>query len=198
MIISYHGCNGFNLLDRALPPVSGKIPPVYRKRPLRLLAGVEHRLKILYYRQRQSWKLVLHSPAASDALQSQYARAYRDLINTTQTNGVRLVLANYSMAVNRQSELDVVKFYQATFPAVFALIRANLAHSLLVEQLAQQHPGICFVDTHPHLDGAHENFIDVNHLTQAGRQQLAENVFAGIRKVLEEDLSRRDHADAAP
>ena len=55
MIISYHGCNGFRLLDGALPPVSGKIPPVYRKRPLELLAGAEHRLKILYYRQHQSW-----------------------------------------------------------------------------------------------------------------------------------------------
>lgn len=198
MIISYHGGNGFRMLDRALPPVSGKIPPVYRKRPLKLLAAVEHRLKILYYLQHQSWKLEVHSPAASNALQSQYAQAYRDLINITQTNGVRLVLANYSMAVNNQSELDVVTFYQATFPHVFGLIRANMAHSLLVEQLAQQYPGICFVDTHPHLDGAHEDFIDVVHLTQEGRQQLAENVFVGIRKVLEEDLSRRDHADAAP
>jgi lysophospholipase L1-like esterase len=198
MIISYHGFNGFRMLDHALPPVSGKIPPVYRKRPLKLLADVEYRLKILYHRQHQSWKLVLHSPAASTVLQSQYARAYRDLINCTQTNGVRLVLANYSMAVNSQSELDVVKFYQATFPQVFAVIRANMAHSLLVEQLAQQHPGICFVDTHPHLDGAHENFIDLCHLTQEGRRQLAENVFADIRKVLEEDLSRRDHADASP
>jgi hypothetical protein len=198
MIISYHGCNGFRMLDHALPPVSGKIPPVYRKRPLKLLADAEHRLKILYYRQRQSWKLRMHSPAVTNVLQSQYARAYRDLINTTQTNGVRLVLANFSMAVNSQSELDVVKFYQATFQYVFAMIRANMAHSLLVEQLAQQHPGICFVDTHPHLDGAHENFIDVVHLTQEGRQQLAENIFAGIRKVLEEDLSRRDQADAAP
>ena len=198
MIISYHGYNGFRMLNGALPPVSGKIPPVYRKRPLKLLADVEHRLKILYYRQHQSWKLVVHSPAASNVLQSQYARAYRDLINTTQTNGVRLVLANYSMAVNTQSELDVVKFYQATFPWVFTMIRANMAHSLLVEQLTQQHPGICFVDTHPHLDGAHEDFIDVTHLTQEGRRQLAENIFAGISKVLEEDLSRRDHAEAAP
>lgn len=198
MIISYHGCNGFRLLDHALPPVSGKIPPVYRKRPMRLLAGVEHRLKILYYRQHQSWKLVVQSPAVSNVLQSQYARAYRGLINTTQTNGVRLALANFSLAVNSQSDLDVVKFYQATFPQVFGMIRANKAHSLLVEQLAQQYPGICLVDTHPHLDGAHENFIDVVHLTQEGRQQLAENVFAGIRKVLEEDLSRRDHAAAAP
>lgn len=198
MIISYHGCNGFRMLDRALPPISGKIPPVYRKRPLKLLADVEHRLKILYYRQQQGGKLVVHSPTASDVLQSQYARAYCDLINTTQTNGVRLALANFSMAVNRQSELDVVKFYQATFPQVFALIRANMAHSLLVGQLAQQQRDICFVDTHPHLDGAHENFIDLIHLTQEGRQQLAENVFAGIRKVLEEDLSRRDQAAAAP
>jgi lysophospholipase L1-like esterase len=198
MIISYHGVNGFRMLDHALPPVSGRIPPVYRKRPLKLLADAEHRLKILYYRQRQGWKLVVQSPTPTNALQSEYARAYRDLIHIAQTNGVRLALANFCLAVNRQSDLDVVRFYQATFPQVFSLIRANLAHSLLVEQLAQQHPGVCFVDTHPRLDGVHENFIDAVHLTQEGRQQLAENVFAGIRKVLEEDLSRRDDATAAP
>ena len=161
---------------------------------MRLLAGVEHRLKILYYRQR-SWNLVVHSPKVSNVLESEYARAYRDLITITQTNGIRLALANFSLAVNSHSSLDVVKFYQATFPSVFGLIRANMAHSLLVEQMTQQDPRICFVDTHPHLDGANENFIDLAHLTQDGRQQLAENIFVSIRRVLDEDLSRNEHAD---
>jgi hypothetical protein len=44
------------------------------------------------------------------------------------------------------------------------------------------------VDTHPHLDGEHEKFIDIIHLTGDGNRQLAENVFAGIRGVLEKDL----------
>ncbi len=45
------------------------------------------------------------------------------------------------------------------------------------------------MDTHPGLDGEHEKFIDLGHLTQEGRQQLAENIFAGIKEVLEKDLA---------
>ncbi|MGO8700646.1 MAG: hypothetical protein ACLQVY_23395 [Limisphaerales bacterium] len=41
-----------------------------------------------------------------------------------------------------------------------------------------------------HLDGDHEKFIDIIHLTNEGRRQLAENIFAGIRETLERDLAR--------
>ena len=101
-------------------------------------------------------------------------------------------LANFSLAVNRQSEPGVVEFYGATFPVVTWLIRANEVHTQLVRTLAQTHPEVCLVDTHPHLDGVHEKFVDLAHLTQAGRQQLAENIFAGIRSTLEADLSRNE------
>jgi len=54
--------------------------------------------------------------------------------------------------------------------------------------LKAEYPEICFVDTHPHLDGEHEKFIDAIHLTGDGNRQLAENVFAGIRGVLVKDV----------
>ena len=54
---------------------------------------------------------------------------------------------------------------------------------------AATHSNVCFIDTHPHLNGEHEKFIDVMHFTQAGRQEAAENVFAGIKPILERDLS---------
>jgi hypothetical protein len=189
MIISYHGVNGFRLLDRALPPVSGKAPPPYRQRPLKLLADCEYRLKIFRYRQHQSQRLMFHRPSLSQVMNSKYAQSYRQLIEMTRTNGVRLVLANFSMAVNPRSDPDVIGFYQAAFPAVYALMRANLAHSLMLQELARQHPEVCLVDTNPGLDGAHEKFIDLAHLTQEGRQQLAEKIFAVVRRVLEDDLS---------
>jgi lysophospholipase L1-like esterase len=189
MIISYHGVNGFRLLDRALPPVSGKPPPPYRQRPLKLLADCEYRLKIIRYCQRQSQRLMFHQPSLSQVMDSNYAQSYRELIELARTNGVRLVLANFSMAVNPGSDPDVIGFYRAAFPAVYALMRANLAHSLMLQELARQHPEVCLADTHPGLDGAHERFIDLAHLTQAGRQQLAENLFAAVSKVLENDLS---------
>jgi lysophospholipase L1-like esterase len=69
-------------------------------------------------------------------------------------------------------------------------MEANEIHSRLVAELAAQYPDICLVDTHPHLDGVHQNFIDPIHFTQDGRRQLAENMFAGIRAVLEKDLSK--------
>jgi hypothetical protein len=60
---------------------------------------------------------------------------------------------------------------------------------MIVRQLAQQHPEVHFVDTHPNLDGDHDKFIDLMHLTQEGRRQLAETMFAGIKELLERDLA---------
>ncbi|MGO8676372.1 MAG: SGNH/GDSL hydrolase family protein [Limisphaerales bacterium] len=184
MIISYHGFNGFRLLDGALPAVSGKAPPRYRQRPLKLLADCEYRLKVMRDRGRRSRGLTFHQPGVSQVMSSKYARLYGELIEIARTNGVRLVLANFSMAVNPRSDPDVIGFYQGTFPSVYGLMRANLAHSLMVAELARQHPEVCLADTHPGLDGAHEKFIDLAHLTQEGRRQLAENIFAVVKKVL--------------
>jgi hypothetical protein len=129
-------------------------------------------------------------------METHYAEAYRQMIQIAQTNRIRLVLATCSLAVNDQSNPGVVEFYQSVFPSVRWQIRANTAHSLIVRQMAEQHPEICLVDTRPNLDGEHEKFIDLMHFTQEGRQQLAETFFAGIRKVLEADLSRPESVSA--
>ena len=109
--------------------------------------------------------------------------------NAPSTNGIRLALANFSMAVNQASDPKVIDFYRGGGTrAAYGFIRANAVHSLIVSQLAAQHPEVCFVDTHPHLDGEHEKFIDLIHFTGEGERQLAENIFAGIRNALEQDL----------
>ena len=196
MIISYHGYNGFHLLEKSLPLATVKNPPVYAPRPLKLLADGEYRLKIMVFKWRQTAPLFQHPPAYSKPMETEYAQAYRQLIQLARTNGIRLVLANYSMAVNSRSDPDVVEFYRKTFPAVLWQMKANEVHSAIVQELAQQHPEVCLVDTRPHLDGEHAHFTDLIHFTQDGRQQLAETFFAGIRKILEEDLSRPGPADA--
>ncbi len=190
LLLSYHGANGFRMLDEALPSLIGRFPPIYKPRPLKLLADCEYRLRILYYRRRQTLDLTrpARRPLLSDVAQSKYAGAYGQLIQIAQTNHLRLALANFSLAVNQQSAPEVVEFYGTSFPLVARMIQANQAHSRLLEILARQHPEICLVDTHPGLDGVHQKFINMGHLTQPGRQQLAENIFAGIKKVLEEDL----------
>jgi lysophospholipase L1-like esterase len=190
MILSYHGANGFYLIDKSVLPPMGPVPPVYRERPVKLAADAEHRLRMLLFRYHARQRNVSATPPVPP-LNTQYAAAYRQLIQCARTNGVRLALANFSMAVNPDSDPSVIAFYMGGGArSAQAFVRANAVHSLIVSQLAAEHPEVCFVDTHPHLDGDHEKFIDVIHLTDEGRRQLAENIFAGIRHTLEQDLAQ--------
>jgi lysophospholipase L1-like esterase len=187
MILSYHGYNGFKLFTKSLPRSQGQRPaPIYKPRPLRLLAQVEYRLKMDVYKARTAMKT---PPLLANPLETEYARAYQQLIQIARTNHIRLALANFSMAVNPGSSPETVKFYQAGFPLVQWEVRANRVHSLIVKQMVQAHPEVGFIDTHTNLDGCSENYIDLVHFTQAGRQQLAETIFVGIQKTLEADLA---------
>jgi lysophospholipase L1-like esterase len=189
LVISYHGFNGFRLLDAALPPVQGSPPPSYCERPIQLLADCEHRLKLMVYNARRDRGHPQSRHAAEDVLSTRYAEAYRALIELTRTNGIGLVLANFSMAVNRASDPAVIEFYRAGFPSVYAQIAANEVHSRLVERLAKEN-GLRCLDTHIALDGQDEKFIDRVHLTQRGRNDLAEAIFSGIREQLVEFLPK--------
>lgn len=189
MIVSYHGYNGFYLIQPALPRVRSTGPPPYRDRPLKILADCEYRLRLMFQEHREEANLYRHPVRLADPLKNQCARDYLALIRAARTNHIRLVLANYSMAVNAHSDLDVIQFYRKRFPMVFWQIQANEVHSAIVSRLAAEYPGVACVDTHPGLDGKHDKYIDLIHFTQAGRRQLAENIFAGISNLLEEDLS---------
>ena len=142
------------------------------------------------FRRREAVQLSPQPPDFGDPMRTEYAAHYRQLIGLAQTNGIRLVLANYSMAVNRQSDPDVIEFYSQRASAISWVIKANEVHSAIVRQLTQECPDVGFVDTHPHLDGEHDRFIDLMHLTQEGRQQIAEEMYAGIEKILREELAR--------
>ena len=189
LLISYHGINGFGLLDRAIPPLGEPRAPAYKPRPIKLLADAEYGIKMRLYRQGLVPKTSPSRTAAVAPLESDYARAYRELIMAAQTNHIRLALANFSMAVNERSDTDVIAFYRAGFPAAYWLIQANILHSTLLQQLAKEHPEVLHVDTHPNLDGEHDKFIDLIHLTQQGRNQLAENIFTGIQDILKSELA---------
>lgn len=188
MLICYHGINGFHLLDRGQPALQGR-PPLYLPRPLQLLADCEYRIRLLHYGRNLAAQLLNQPSRSPDVMQTDCAKAYRGLIQAAQTNHIRFVLANFSMAVNDRSPADVVEFFRPRFPSVCLVLRNNDAHSQLVEQLARDYADICFVNTHPHLDGEEEKYLDLVHFCHAGDQQLAENFFAGIEKVLEQDLT---------
>src|SRR5262249_20986751 len=145
-------------------------------RPLKLLADVEYHVKLSSYRRRRMGKLNSAPPDFSKPMETPYADLYRELIRVTETNHIQLVLANYAMAVNSDSDSELIQFYRGGFPAIYSQIKANRAHSTIVEQLAAEHPGICLVDTHPHLDGKHENFLDLVHFNKQGEERMAETV----------------------
>jgi lysophospholipase L1-like esterase len=145
--------------------------------------------------RREEALLAARASSFADPLRTEYAGAYRQLIRFTETNHIRLVLADYSMAANENTPRGIVNFYRARFPAIVWWIKANQVHSMIVRQLAQQHTGVVFVDTHPNLDGDHDKFIDLMHFTQAGRQQLAETLFAGIKEPLKRDFAAAAQAD---
>jgi lysophospholipase L1-like esterase len=191
LIISYHGANGFHMLDSSVLPPLGPAPPAYQERPLKLAAEAEHRFRMLLFRYRARRREVSTVPPEARPMETQYAAAYRELIECARTNGIRLALANFSMAVNQASDPKVIDFYRGGGTrAAYGFMRANAVHSLIVSQLAAEHPEVCFVDTHPHLDGEHEKFIDLIHFTGEGDRQLATNIFTGIRDILQQDLAR--------
>jgi len=189
MIISYHGYNGFGMIHGVVPLSNRYVVPLYRRRPVKLLADCEYRLRVMNAVSREQAWLSARTSSSVSPLQTDYARTYRELIRIAQTNNVKLVLANYSMAVNENSPQRILDFYRRRYPGVVYWIKANQIHSTIVRQLAQQHPQVLFVDTHPNLDGDHDKFIDLMHFTQAGRQQFAETMFAGIRDVLVGDIA---------
>lgn len=183
VIISYHGYNGFRMLDSAVPPAHGLRPPSYPKRPLKLLADAEHRLRLAAWKRRSATPPP--KPAAREnPLATPYAEAYRRLIALCEQHGVQLALATFSMAVNPASPPEVVDFYRRGFPSVHAQIQANHVHTQIARTLAAEHPRVLLVDTQPLLDGRQEQFIDLIHLTQEGRNTLAEALFQGLRPVL--------------
>jgi lysophospholipase L1-like esterase len=190
LIISYHGANGFYMIDNSVLPPLGPAPPAYQERPLKLAGEAEHRLRMLWFNWHAQRRIVPAVAPGARPMETQYAASYRELIQCARTNGIRLALANFSMAVNQASDPRVIDFYRGGGTrAAYGFIRANAAHSLIVSQLAAENPEVCFVDTHPHLDGDHEKFIDLIHFSGDGDRQLATNMFNGIRDLLQKDLA---------
>jgi hypothetical protein len=189
LIISYHGWNGFPWLYPALPPIAMKSGPPYRPRPLWLLAECEYRVKLLFFRDRLTTRKIREQPSSADVMENHYANLYRELIALAQTNDIRLAIANYSMAVNSASDPDVVKFYRGTFPSVQPTIQVNEMHSQLVRELARLHPEVCFVDTHPQLDGEHSKFVDLVHFAPEGDLQMGQTFFGSLSNLLREEFA---------
>lgn len=193
MIISYHGYNGFDFLASATPVLQESLPKRI-PRPSPTLAGLEHGWRLKRFRERN----FRPDPDSADLgrltdgmMDSHYAAMYRELISIARSRGIPLVLVGFNMAVNESSPPEVIRFYRGGFPSVSFSILANRVHNLLIAALAAENDGVYFVDASEGLDGVHEQFIDLVHFTQTGREILADHVHAGIGELLEAEWDAR-------
>jgi lysophospholipase L1-like esterase len=190
MVISYHGHNGFKFILRDLPPVAVPNPPRFPRRPSRLLARLEFwwqlREFLRWYRYEGQVDATLSPEALMD---TEYARLYRHFIELGRSHGFVPVIGTFNMAVNRDTPEEVVEFFALTHPMVRPLLVANALHTPLVLRLGEEE-GVVAVDTSAGLDGAYQDqYIDLVHFTQSGRDRLAEHFLEGITPTLLADPS---------
>ncbi|MBI2946559.1 MAG: hypothetical protein HYY23_02870, partial [Verrucomicrobia bacterium] len=199
MVISYHGYNGFHFLRDTLANAQDlpapAPPPSFSARPLLLLAQAEYQFRLLQFRHQYDQPALPPENAArlrSAVTDSECARLYRKLISIARRNNLKLVLLSFNMAVDDRSPQEVVDFYKSGFPDVGYRIQANRLQTYLLEEIARRNPDVLYLNTADGLDGDHENFIDLVHLTQQGKNKLAENIFEGIKASLpcDESLAR--------
>ncbi len=123
----------------------GRLRPFIQDRPIKLAADAEHRVRMLLFQYRAGRRAVSAARPGGRPLETHYAAAYRQLIQCAHTNGIRLALANFSMAVNLASDPKVIDFYRGGGTrAAYGLMRANAVHSLILSQLAAENPDVLF------------------------------------------------------
>ena len=185
LIVSYHGYNGFPFLLAQIPSVRVGARPETPPRRSPLLGRVETALRIWWFKRRYDAARSIDERALeTDVHLSRYAELYRKLISETRARGVGLVLATFSMAVNRESADGMIGFYEPIFPDLRARVLANWLHTGMIRQFGA-HSEVLVIDTSPGLDGAYEDaYVDPIHFSQVGRERLAAHMLNGLRKWL--------------
>lgn len=184
MIITYFGYNEFNWYEKdfRLP----RVPPPPKKRASKLIGKVEWRWG--------KWRAGIRSRAEplddldslSDRLvQCRTARVYEEYFRICREHGIQLVVCNFNMAVDEKSPAEVVAFYEQGFPNVHNVIQANRLNTALLPLIATPESGVRHVDVQEGLDGVwKDNYQDLVHLDEPGRQIMAENLYRGIVDLL--------------
>lgn len=184
LLISYHGYNGFPFFLHEIDGLAFSSRSALRFRPSRILEVAE---RYLYNRS----LLAAQPPLSLDAddqvlLRTGYAELYRRLAEVGRQHGALVALATFDMAVNPKSPEEVIHFFEGAYPDARSRIVANRLHSRIVELVAHR-SGALAIDTSHDLDGAYQDlYVDLVHFTQAGRDQLAENVLEGLTPTLTE------------
>ena len=184
LILSAHGMNG--LLALGLRQQAEPNEPGVRPRASALLG----RAVLTIERALHDWRTrAAPRPAAplSDEalLKSRYAKAYRNLIALSRENGVPVVLATSSLAVDESSPREVKDFYGAVFKPIDDIIAANAAHNRLVKRLAAEY-GVPLIDMALGVDGVWDDdlYLDIVHFTERGHERAAQEMFQALLPIL--------------
>jgi peptidoglycan/LPS O-acetylase OafA/YrhL len=187
LILSTHGMNG--LLALGLRQEAEPNEPGPRPRASALIG----RASLTIERALRKWRsgAVAHPapPALSDAalLASRYAEAYRRLIALGRANGVDVVLATSSLAVDGASPGEVKNFYGEVFKPIDDIIAANAAHNRMVRLLGREQD-VPVVEAIASLDGDWDDdlYLDIVHFTERGNELAALKMFEALAPILAE------------
>ena len=137
--------------------------------------------------QRRFRAALAADPPALDADAIPLGAAYRSLLLQARRRGIDVALATASLALTADASEADIRRYQAIDPATRHALLANHLHDRLVRQVGSAFRAI-LVDTGAGLAGAGEEaFIDLFHLNATGRETLARNLLAGLRRTFAEE-----------
>lgn len=187
LILSTHGMNG--LLALGLRQEAEPNEPGPRPRASALIG----RASLTIERALRKWRsgAVAHPapPPLSDTalLASRYAEAYRRLIALGRANGVDVVLATSSLAVDGASPREVKNFYGEVFKPIDDIIAANAAHNRMVRLLGREQD-VPVVEAIGSVDGDWDDdlYLDIVHFTERGNARAALKMFEALAPILAE------------
>ena len=187
LVLSYHGYNGRRFLDVDPKAEDPQQEPRRGNGPSALIDEALYRAKL------NRWKkspVPIQTFSEDAVMQSLYAELYRELIRLGQKNDFQVALANFSLAVVASTPREVLEFYGRVFPGIDEVVARIAAHNYMIGKIATQ-ANVPLIDTTPGLAGAwdDDSFLDLVHLTQRGRDRLAQNMLVGLMPILRKDES---------
>ena len=186
MIITYFGYNEFDWFreDFKLPRRTARS----HRRPSLLLGKLDWRFRQWYAGSVDPVDHWQNSPGWEAKLaECRMARVYRKYLHVAKEMGIQLVVCDFNMAVDEHSPQDVVSFYEQGFSNVQFMIEANRLNSSMLPLVIPEDAGVRLIPVQDGLNGVWEdNYLDLVHMNEVGKQRLAENVYRGIVDLLGE------------
>lgn len=197
MIITYFGYNEFDYFRKEFP--MPKMCPNPRPKASKLIGKLDARFATWLSEHTPTPPLPKDLTSLEPKLAScRLAHAYREFVEIARREQIKLVVCNFNMAVDEHSPDEVIHFYEQAFPNTRYMIQANRLHSALLPLVVTPESEAKLIDVQAGLNGHWDHeYVDLVHLSERGKVQLAENVFQGIADLLPVGNSH-DSQDISP